>query len=744
MSASTLIMGKPVTKLGSDLRKQTYGFLEKLTENDANPSLHIEPIAQCRDARVRTGRVNQQYRAVLFRLDGPTQPTYVFVGVWNHDDAIKRAQKSELSVNPVNGVSEIRLVESIEATDVTEPVGPPVTSPPVATTIPEPAPAPILGLAPAELAAIGIDPALAERAARATTEDEILELAEAAIEWQGLALVDLVAGVALADVTEKLGLSTVTPAPDPDETTDVTILRGFDHPAAKISYTWIEDNAELRRVIDGGDYAAWRVFLHPEQRRYASQSYNGPFRLSGGAGTGKTVVLIHRAADLATQSPQARLLLTTFTKNLAAELAASLQLLAPDLRQASALGDPGVYVAGLDAVVSAVLKRAGADVAAARAAVLGSETGGLTRRTEVSDAWRAAIEAGGDELPVALRSVAFLDAEYGEVVLPHRLTDLTGYLKVRRPGRGVRLNRVERTAVWRVIESYRLSARAAGSVDFREAAAVAAAYLDLAAESGQDRLFDHVLVDEGQDLVPTHWQFLRALADPGPNDVFIAEDSHQRIYGRRISLKPYGLNIVGRSRRLSLNYRTTAQNLRYALRVLEPATYRDLEDEPETAAYRSARGGPQVQLRPASGIGHELDQAARLIEDWLAEADRDGQPPETIAILVRDRNHRDRVVTGLAERGVTVRAVDRETVPTGKPVVMTMHRAKGTEFRNVLLFGVSAGTLPRGLAEYDYAEDEAADALLRERSLLYVAATRARDQLAVSWSRESSPLLPDN
>lgn len=117
------------------------------------------------------------------------------------------------------------------------------------------------------------------------------------------------------------------------------------------------------------------------------------------------------------------------------------------------------------------------------------------------------------------------------------------------------------------------------------------------------------------------------------------------------------------------------------------------------------------------------------------------EAPETIAILVRDRYQRDAVTTGLAERGIEVRSVDREAARNGRPVVMTMHRAKGLEFRKVLLFDVSESSIPRSLRDLQYSEADYADALLRERSLLYVAATRARDQLAISWSGDASPLL---
>ena len=245
-------------------------------------------------------------------------------------------------------------------------------------------------------------------------------------------------------------------------------------------------------------------------------------------------------------------------------------------------------------------------------------------------------------------------------------------------------------------------------------------------------------MDEGQDLGPAHWQLLRALVGEHADDLFIAEDSHQRIYGQRVVLSQFGIRIVGRSQRLTLNYRTTAQNLAYAITVLEGGKYVDLEEEAEISSdYRSARSGPAPRLIACRTLSEELDQAAELVREWIEGV----EAPETVAVLVREQRQRDRLVTGLAERGVTIRAVDREHIKPGQPVTMTMHRAKGTEFSKVLLFGVNQGAIPRPLRDEQYAEEAWADALLRERSLLYVAATRARDELALSWSGEPSQLL---
>jgi superfamily I DNA/RNA helicase len=295
-------------------------------------------------------------------------------------------------------------------------------------------------------------------------------------------------------------------------------------------------------------------------------------------------------------------------------------------------------------------------------------------------------------------------------------------LRVRRTGRGVTLDRAKRSAVWALIAAYRSQSRIDGSLDFTEAAAVAAAYL----ATQSDRPADHVLVDEGQDLGPTHWQLLRALVQPHPDDLFIAEDSHQRIYGTRTVLGRYGIAIVGRSQRLTLNYRTTAQNLHYAMAILDGGGYLDLEDEPEATGYRSARSGPSPTVEIVDSMADELQSIASHIKKWL-EA---GDVPETVAVLVQDKFQRDRVVATLTESGVDSRAVDRDRPPAGRVPVLTMHRAKGTEFSKVVL--ATGKPSPAELERLALLEpSERVDADMRSRSLRYVAATRARDELVV-------------
>jgi superfamily I DNA/RNA helicase len=384
-------------------------------------------------------------------------------------------------------------------------------------------------------------------------------------------------------------------------------------------------------------------------------------------------------------------------------------------------------VAGVDALAAAVIRSGGTAIAEAVQAVLGDARSAPTGRTP-SGRWREIVDSSGTTLPPEIANETFLSAEYSLVVLPNRVKNEDEYRRVRRPGRGVALDRAKRDSVWALIAAYRAQSRIDGTLDFAEAAAVAAAHLNVAGSQA-----DHVLVDEGQDLSPAHWQMLRALVAEGADDLFIAEDSHQRIYGNRIVLGRYGIRIVGRSQRLTLNYRTTAQNLRYAMAMLDGGDYVDLEDQAEATGYRSARSGPVPSVETADSLVAELDGIANHIRTWLDS----GTVPETIAVLVHDKFQRERMVNALNERGVQARTVDRDRPSAGRVLVMTMHRAKGMEFAKVVLADVGFQSAAEKARLDGLDETERQDAELRSRSLVYVAATRARDELAVVQRRSS-------
>ena len=810
---------KDATAKDPSLRAKIGPFISKLSTMTTSSGLHLEPIRGSRDRRVRTARVTDFYRAVLFELTADGEVVYVIHGIWPHDEAIKIAESVTVHVNPRNGITEVvnvgdligldpRAVEEArrtaqaelaaaqrEADEIaretariqaanaearrrneeargadagsapTQAPGEPVgtggqrgeggavagtagaAAVPGAVVVPSRDQAPVWpdGLTVEMLHdELGIDVRLGAAALAAQRESQLLDLASTArVSWQGEALLNLATGATIEEIREDFGLR---PSRDVSaEPTDADLIAGLRTRAARSTFTWLESDEDLRRAIEGLSFAEWQLFLHPQQRALVERRANGPMRVSGGAGTGKTVIAVHRAVELAKRDKagglEPRILLTTYTRNLADDLRRQVAQLEPRLPFTEKLSEPGVMVSGLDRVARMILQHAGAKISPIAQEVIGQPRGRvLTYPRE--NVWQEVLTLMGDELPEGLRSADFLESEYELIVLPQRVTTLKQYLRVRRPGRGVALDRSKRAAVWKAMERYRDRSADLGVTSFDEQLALAAAWLDQEATLGTPRPFRHVLVDEAQDLTPAHLQLLRALVEPGPDDLFLAEDSHQRIYGKKITLSHYGIQVRGRSRRLTRNYRTTRQNLDVAFGILDPGTYEDMEGQAEEHHYVSPRSGPEPLLLHATDRADELSKAAELLTVWL-EQDRDSEDsaPETIAILVRDRYQRDAVVNGLAQHGVEVRAVDREAAGRGRPVVMTMHRAKGLEFRKVLLFDVSKNAIPRPLRDQQYSDADRDDALLRERSLLYVAATRARDQLAISWSGEASPLI---
>ncbi|MDO1478359.1 3'-5' exonuclease [Rhodococcus ruber] len=735
---------KAMRKLDRSVKNKVMDFFEKLSADDTAPGLHIEPLRAAVDPRVRTGRVDLHYRAILFKVeDRFGDPTYIYMGTWPHDEANSLAERSTLRVNPINGALEGIIGELDGSGDRTKRVVVRDPSGELDRTL-KASPAEAqpflvgLGFTLEDLTGkLGIDPAIAELAMAAPDDQAILQVAEKALEWEGSALLELATGISIDDIRARHGFSDTPVDTSKDE--DAQILEALERPASKMQFAYIEDNEELRRVIESGDFGAWRTFLHPEQREYVEKDFSGSFRLSGGAGTGKTVVAIHRARHLARQNPGARIVLTTFNKTLALGLEADLRSLDPTAPLTSKPGEPGIYVRGIDALAKAVLDQA-EDPGPACEAVLGAAYQFGHARTRTDAVWREVIGTVDSGLDAKLATPNFLDNEYVAVVLAHKVTTLEQYAKVARPGRGVRLSRPQRIAVWKLIEAYRRHSRMDGTLSFAEVLAVAAEHLRLRNESGSGPLVDHVVVDEAQDLHATHWALLRALVAEGPNDLFIAEDSHQRIYGQPVVLGRLGIKIVGRSRRLTLNYRTTAQNLHFAVGILSGAEYKDLEQgEESTAEYRSARSGPNPRLVECRDQADELDKVTAEVRRWI-ETDR--VAPEAVAVLTRSIDDRSRFVRALGERGIEARALDDNPPSPGHVQVLTMHRAKGMEFSRVVLAGVDEAHVPSIAALRAVPDEEKDQAMLQERSLLYVAASRARDELVVTWSGRRTSLIP--
>lgn len=754
MANIVFMKGADVPKEGSTA-VAVVNFLAKLADDDTLPGLKVKPLNNMVDSRMRTARVNNKLRAVLVKLAGSSEPTYVFVGVYEHDKANKLAQRSRLNINAVTGVPE--LIENIPETGApthTETEAPVDYEQHWATDSPrdlKPIPPsgsqphyPLLetaGYTVESLIEYGIGETIAKRAMAIDNETELLHYAGSLTpQWKGLFLVDIATGRTPQESLEDLDLGEGNaPLPaDAHHPTDEEILRSLEHPASLLDFTKIQKGeqgmTELAAVLEEGSFADWRVFLHPQQRAYANRDRNGAFRLSGGAGTGKTVVLVHRLRVLHQKNPDARIVLTTFGRTLADSLKEQITTLDSSIPQVE-LGQAGACIKGVDALVHRVLSQAGEKLTAHSdgennpiTRVLGSQRSANILGLTEDSMWREVAESLA--LPERFNP-EFLKQEYELVILPNRITEEAQYLRIPRPGRGQRLSRAERRQVWEAVRNYRARCGFAGTTDWDEKAMIAATYLDAQVAKGHRRPADHVLVDETQDLSPSHLHFLRALVSEGKNDLFLADDAHQRIYVPKVVLSHYGINIRGRSRRLTLNYRTTAQNLAYALGVLSGVEYTDLSgDEVSATGYRSIRTGAEPILVGCADKIEEFDAVAKHINTWCKERN------PSVGVLCGSNREAETWVQALADRGVQATLVGRDTPLSDNDVgVMTRHRAKGMEFTHVAMVGLGEGARFPGAETGDDAPQT------RERSLVYVGATRARDALLVSWVGQPHPVL---
>ncbi len=686
-----------LVKLDRGLQRKVQEMIGRIQRDQAAKGLNLERYNAAEDPRSRTARVDIHTRAILAAAGSDT---YILVKVLPHDQADRWMESNKFNVNQLTGALEVINVTAVENV-------------PTAMAIqPKRAARPLDDVPDKAFAQLGItDQRVIDVARRMQTPEEVELLASALPDDQAEALTGLAIGMSVdeiyAGMVARLDEPTEPVAPDVED-----LAAAVKRPASRGAFMVVDDEDALVDVLTR-DFEAWHVFLHPSQRAVVERQFNGPARVTGGAGTGKTVALLHRARQLA-QAAGAdgpRVLVTTFTTNLQETLVESLRALAgPELLER-------VHVTTVDAL--------------ARRTVADAEQVGNVRvlvGRAVDDLWQDVIDEEG--FPY---SKEFLSQEWEQVILARNIKTRDEYFSAPRPGRGVRLPRRDRAEVWRAVEAFEAALQRSGKRTFLQLAAAAAGYLDAAVV----KPYDHVLVDEAQDLHPAQWRLLRAAVAPGENDLFIAGDAHQRIYDHRVSLSALGIETRGRSTRLRVNYRTTHEILRWSLELLAGQTFDDLDDgEDSLEGYRSVtRGGGPVATGHATRR-EELDALAEQVRAWQA----DGINLDEIGICARTKQVAEVAEQHLRQGGLL--PAEAHGAIRG-PHIGTMHGMKGLEFRAVAMLDVGATSVPPPAAVADPSEDAVRHAqdLQRERCLLYVAATRAREALAVSWTGKPSTLL---
>jgi superfamily I DNA/RNA helicase len=459
----------------------------------------------------------------------------------------------------------------------------------------------------------------------------------------------------------------------------------------------IVNDDEAMMAIMNAPLAQWRVFLHPTQHKLAFGDRSGPVRVLGGAGTGKTVVAMHRAKWLADhRSPDGKkVLFTTFTRNLASDIEQNLRTLCGAGTMSK------LEVKNLDAWVHGFM----------RSRKLEHRIVYDRKQDAALQAWQAAMAVRDTKLDLP---DDFYELELEQVILAQGITTLDQYRVARRTGRAGVLSRAKRDAVWPVFEEYR------GQLSSRKLKEVDDAYMEIAgllkAEQSPSLSYSAIVVDETQDFGPQALKLLRAMIPSGPNDLFFVGDGHQRIYSRnRAVMSKCGIDIRGRSRKLYLNYRTTDEIRRYAVALLEGCEIDDFDDgHDETRGYKSLSHGAQPVVASADGLEAAAAQAIHFIEG-IKVVQSEGRTP-SICVITSGEKNRDAMSLQLQAAGlscVSISALSNHGERHDVVHLATMHRAKGLEFDAVVV-----------VAPVSFFGD--LEETQNQRKLLYVALTRAK------------------
>ena len=533
---------------------------------------------------------------------------------------------------------------------------------------------------------------------RAATEDTLLDLADHLPGEAAEALLQLATGGAPD-----------RPAPA------VAGADPFAHPDAQRRFRVMADVEALERALDY-PWEKWTVFLHPAQRQLVEREYSGPARVSGSAGTGKTIVALHRAVHLARAHPESRVLLATFSDALAAALRARLRRL---------IGNEPKIAERLEV----------------------HSMSGIGRRLYAANVGRLDL-ASEEDIQELLRQVAagieghrfgvhFLWTEWSTVVDAWQLASWEDYRDVQRLGRKTRLAEKQRELLWSIFSRVQSALAEQGRLTEPGMFARLAVSITEAAHPP----FDFCVIDEAQDVGVAELRFLAALGGSRPNGLFFAGDLGQRIFRTPFSWRSLGVDVRGRSHTLRINYRTSHQIRRQADRLL-PAELADVDGNAERrGATVSVFNGPTPEVRTFDSPEDE----AEAIAAWLRARQREGYAPQAIGVFVRSLEQIERALSAVQAAGMrSVQLDDGAAGVSGSVAVGTMHLAKGLEFRAVAVAACDEEVVPLQARIERVGDDADLDEVYgTERHLLYVACTRARDRLLMTGVDPGSEFLDD-
>ena len=683
-----------LSKLPKNQLNKTIKLVEKFKNNPRSPGLNYEKLHFTDN--MYSIRVDGAYRCIV--MSPEKNDVYILLWVDNHDAAYDWAKKHRCLVNAQTGSLEI--IQTTHATEeiVTE------TKPDQETFFNQ--------FRDKDLLKLGIDEALLPYVKALDTEKDLDNFRQYISEEAYEALFYLLSGDSFDEVYNYLYAQNNTNLSSDD------FMKALENDSSKRNFYVVEENdSELMNMLNA-PLEKWRVFLHPTQRKLVENTYNGPVRVLGGAGTGKTVVAMHRAKQLASGInlfENQKILFTTYTKNLAIDIYENLKKICDEETLSK------IEVKNLDQWVYEFLTKHGYK----NEIVYANKTAAL---------WERAIATKDSALDL---SESFFKEEWERVIQKYSISTLNDYIKVSRAGRGTRLSRAQRKLIWEVFEQYRLLL---SSKNYKEPSDAMRDARIILQNSNILSPYSHIVVDEAQDFSDEAFRLLRDLVPESKDDLFIVGDAHQRIYGHKIVLGQCGIKIVGRSKKLKLNYRTTDEIRKWAVALLNGETIDDLDEGVDSNKdYKSLYHGPKPLIKHFESYDAEI----AFIKTYIANLKKEDENSR-ICLVARTQKIIDNYNSDLNNMGISTVKISRNTkddISNTGIRLATMHRVKGLDFDYVIIASMNKGIVPLELVEKSEEEQIEAERLTKEKSLVFVAATRAKKSLLVSSYGERSELL---
>ena len=674
-----------IVALPKSKQSKALEFVSKFRSNPLSPGINYEKLNSKYDQKLYSARVDDAYRAIIAREEG----TGVFLLLWvdHHDEAYAWAESKRVKVNSETGSLQIYDVE------VVLPTAESVETP----TAPESKPAVFAFLSDGDLKRLGVPEELFFLVRAIMTDKDFINAQKYLPPEAYQSLEFAKDGESVDDIVD------IMYGGDRPQDAPQDMATALDNPVSKMKFFVAEGEEELKAALNA-PLDKWRIFLHPYQRRIVEKNFKGPAKVLGGAGTGKTVVAMHRAHYLAGKCGEnEKILFTTFTANLAQDIRENLRKICTSEEMKK------IEVVHLDAWISQFLKQQNYEYT-------------IVYGDEISKLWSQAKANSGESFDYP---DDFFEDEWRSVVQAKGIETLQEYAITQRVGRGIRLNRKDRIRVWKVFEEYRTLM---DQKKIRDNAAVMNECCQILVNQPDYHPYKHIIVDEGQDFGMGAYRLLRTLAgDVHDNDLFIVGDAHQRIYKNKVILSKCRVDVRGRSSRLRINYRTTEEIRDWAMHVLKGISFDDLDEGLDSEkGYKSLTHGDAPFVEKYDSINKEIEA---LIEHIKEMKYKQGYDYAEMCVVARTSPILEDYKKAIEAAGIKTYEVRRsKTDDRGMPGVRlaTMHRVKGLEFTCMFLVGMNKGNMPLKKAIEISDEEARKEAIISERSLLYVALTRAK------------------